>query len=192
MEKIHGIAKVINKIYQRGYMPSRSMERYRPITTLMVNCFGHACFNLEENDLLNTFQSYDMRRDLHVFFRRFKIGRHYVENAKDMTQCFQEKIRATGLKVDESSLDENLKDNQWKVAFYFRDEYKDEEGNEVSSDPHFMLQTKSGLWTSKMGTIADFVEVFKEPPEKWKDYTLRGIYKITNPYLEKEVDEENE
>ena len=192
MKETQGIPKILNKIFKRGYMPSRSIETYRPITGLMVNCFGHACFNLEENDLLNTFKNINTKYNLHVFFRRFKLGGVYAESVEETAQCFKEKIQSTGLKVERSSLDEKLKDNQWKVAFFFREKQKDEEGNLIDSDFHFMLQTKSGFWTSKMGTKSGDIEVFKKIPKRWKNYTLQDIYKITNPYIENEIDEEKE
>ena len=181
----HGIPKIINKIFKRGHIPSRSIETYRPSTARMVNCFGHACFNLDEKDLLSNFTPSEMRYYLRTF-----LGRFWSRNLEGVEKEFQDKIKETGLKVEKSNFNEKLKDNQWKVAFYFRDSVINEEY--VGSDPHFMLQTKSGFWTSKMGGD-EKIEIFKELPKEFGyGYVLQGIYKITNPYLEKEADEENE
>ena len=51
-------------------------------------------------------------------------------------------------------------------------------------DVHFMIQTKSGKWTCKCGRCS-VVEVYDKLPENYhENYSLVGIYKITNPYVE--------
>ena len=41
------------------------------------------------------------------------------QQLSDTTPQIIERIRETGLKVEECSLDDELEDGQWKVAYYF-------------------------------------------------------------------------
>ena len=51
--KRQAIIKKLNMIYKKGYMPEREKETYSDLTTKVVNCFGHACFNLSNKELEN-------------------------------------------------------------------------------------------------------------------------------------------
>lgn len=163
-------------VYKKGYLPAREKMKYSKLHTSVVNCFAHACFNLTEKDLkeLNPYMP-----ELHDFFCNFDncgVG-NYIKKAT-------EKIEKVGLKFEKSSLEEKIKENQWKVAYYvMHDEF-------LGNDLHFMIQCKDGKWTSKVGLMSK-IEVYEKLPETYhEDYDLVGIYKITNPYYKLE-DEEN-
>ena len=168
--KTNGIVKKLNKIYKMGYMPSRGKMVYTFESANMVNCFGHACFNLDDKNL-EKFKS--VKDDLKDFFTKFSTEgntRNFYERAK-------EKVSQVGLGFAKSDLKEKLQNNQWKVAYYIM--------NDVfrGRDVHFMIQEKDGTWTSKLGTKSE-LEIFDVPPQTYRyDYELVGIYKIKNPYI---------
>ena len=175
MEERQGLIKNLNKIYKNGYVPSRGTKAYDKISTLTVNCYGHACFNLTDKNLA---ELAPYGSELKAYFRNF---------ASTFTGAFNEavrRIRDVGLIVERSNLSEELKENQWRFAYY----YKDDEF--TGRDLHFMIQEKDGKWASKMGTSPN-VEVFDKLPEYFHgEYELMGVYKVTNPYVKLE-DEEN-
>ena len=169
------IIKKLNQVYKMGYVASRGKEVYTSKTALVANCFGHACFNLD-NKSLDAINS--KNNDLKNFFRDFSgiNGRSFFDKAK-------EKIRQVGLRIEASSLSEKVDKNQWKIAYFVQDDIF------RGRDLHFMIQESDGKWTSKLGTSSE-VEVFDKLPKVYKDgYELAGIYKITNPYIKVNDDE---
>ena len=168
-ERRKGIVKKLNIIYKMGYLPSRGKTKYSLANERVVNCFGHACFNLNNSTLKQLDCSKDELKD---FFRNFGGGnvRNFFEGAK-------EKLSQVGLICERSYVGEKLQKNQWKVAYYIlNDEFR-------GRDLHFMIQEKNGCWTSKLGTSSN-IEVYEELPQEFKNgYQLAGIYKITNPYV---------
>ncbi len=173
--KREAIIKKLNMIYKKGYLPAREKERYSELHAEAVNCFGHSCFNLSNNDLdeLNCYL-----QDLKDFFRKFEvIGiQNYFKEAK-------KRIEQVGLKIEQSLLKESIKKNQWKIAYYIMNDIFS------GSDLHFMIQAKDGKWYSKLGKNPG-VEVFDKLPKVFHGkYELSGIYKITNPYIK--LEEEN-
>ena len=175
MEIKSGIIKKLNQIYKMGYVASRGKQQYNYKTTLIANCFGHACFNLDNKSLKTLEKSSDELKD---FFRNFSggNGRGFFEKAK-------EKIRQVGLRIEQSSLSEKTDKNQWKIAYYIQQDIF--RGNDL----HFMIQESDGTWTSKLGTSSE-IEVFDNLPDVYRDsYELAGIYKITNPYINTKEDE---
>ena len=177
-EKRQGIIKKLNKIYRNGYVPSRDMSQYCHKFTTVVNCFGHACFNLTDESLEEFSQN---KAELKEFFRHFGgLGIYNIfREAKD-------RVRQVGLKIEECKIKDKMQKNQWKVACYVQnDEFS-------GSDLHFMIQTKDGKWTSKLGENPN-VEVFDKLPKTFREnYELSGIYKITNPYVKLEDNEDME
>ena len=171
-EKKQGIIKKLNMIYRNGYVPSRDMSKYCHKFTTVVNCFGHACFNLTDEELEKFSHN---KKDLLEFFRHFgSVGIYNIfREAKN-------RVREVGLKIEECTVKDKMQKNQWKVAcFVQNDEF-------AGTDLHFMLQGKDGKWTSKMGTNPE-VEVLDKLPKTFREnYKLAGIYKITNPYVKLE------
>ena len=180
MKEFEGLIKEINNIYKRGYLPSRGKNEYTQKTASMVNCFGHAVFNLQNQDLESILSS---KETLLTYQRKFgTVG------IKGIMKVVKEKVQEVGLEIQKSSIDEKLEENQWKIAYFymFSSPYN-------SADAHFMIQEKDGTWTSKLG-VKEEIEVFKKLPEDYHcGYLLQGIYKITNPYIKCEkIDEEME
>ena len=168
--KMQVMIKKLNMIYKKGYMPEREKDRYATLYADIVNCFGHACFNLT-NDSLRELDDY--KDELIDFFRNFYgIGfANYFNEAKN-------RIRQVGLKIEQSSPSEKMQKNQWKIAYYvMHDEFS---GNDL----HFLIQERDGKWNGKLGTNPA-VEVFDKLPKVYNDkYHLAGIYKITNPFID--------
>ncbi len=175
-KKRQAIIKKFNGIYKRGYVPSRNRQEYTYKTASMVNCFGHACFNLDNSELE---ELGDLKDALYDFLRKFslKYGNYMDEASK--------RIREVGLKIEKSSIKEEINSkNQWKIAYYYL--YDDFWG---SCDAHFMIQEKDGTWSSKLGSKQE-VEIFEKLPKVFHDeYELVGIYKITNPYVTLDKDD---
>ena len=177
IDRKEAIIKKIDKIYKKGYLPSRTKENYENLHTEMVNCFGHACFNLSNESLKKL---YPCKDELFSFFRDFgSCGvRNYFNEVKD-------RITSVGLKIERSSITENIKNNQWKIAYFVMNDAFS------GTDIHFMIQGNDGKWTSKVGKKPD-LEVYDELPEVYHEkYDLMGVYIITNPYI-KIKDEEME
>ena len=171
------IIKKLNMIYKRGYMPTRDVEKYSELHANTVNCFGHSCFNLTNNSLE---ELKEYINDLKDFFRNFEVNgiQNYFKEAK-------KRIEQVGLRIEQSSLKEPIKKNQWKIAYYVM-----YDPSISSSDLHFMIQSQDGKWISKMGKHQE-LEVFKKLPNTFhRNYDLCGVYKITNPYVKLD-DEEN-
>ena len=173
-----GIIKKLNMIYKKGYMPSRGIKEYGKVFTPVVNCFGHACFNLSD-ELLNGLER--DKNKLGKFFREFKTF-----GIQNLFREAKQRIRDVGLRIEESRVSEKLQKNQWKIALYTRsDEF-------LGNDLHFMIQTDDGKWTSKLGSSSD-IEVFDRLPQDFHGtYDLYGVYKIKNPYLKVEKETEKE
>ena len=172
MDEKQGIIKKLNKIYKNGYMPSRGTKKYDQISTLAVNCFGHACFNLSNRSL----KKLDLQ-ELIDFFRNFQsVGScNFFKEAKN-------RIKQVGLQIEESSLSESIQKNQWKIAYYVE--------NDIFSgnDLHFMIQGKDGKWIGKIGTNPK-IEIYEKLPNIYREkYYLSGVYKITNPYIKLQED----
>lgn len=176
-KNIEILIKKINVIYKKGYMPAREKENYGELYAKSVNCFGHACFNLSNEDLKKIDE---YMPELREFFRSFNCGiGNYFKEARN-------RIKKVGLNIESSSSAEKIAKNQWKIAYYqMYDEF-------FGSDVHFIIQGKDGKWYSKIGSNEE-VEVFNRLPKVFnKKYDLMGVYKITNPYVKLEKEQELE
>ena len=173
-----GIIKKLNMIYKKGYMPSRGIEEYGKVFTPVVNCFGHACFNLS-NEMLEELSK--DKNKLSKFFRTFETF-----GLQNLFREAKKRVQDVGLKFESSGVSEKLQNNQWKIAVYTKsDEF-------TGNDLHFMIQMPDGKWTSKLGSNSE-VEVYNKLPRVFHSlYDLYGVYKITNPYVKSEKEYEKE
>ena len=174
----------LKKVFMLGYCPERKGESYsfvNPYTDInyyqQINCFAHACFNLTNQQITsNCFE----KNDIDSFKNLID---DYWEEDKSIERKLTTFVRKTGLKIEECSDEEDLEENQWRVALYFFTGY-------FFRDFHFLLNEKDGSWSSKYGT-EDVLEFFENRPdefvvEKYGDhYQYYGTYKITNPYAGK-------
>lgn len=167
----------LNQVFSMGYIPSREIEPYncligaksnRPVHKL-VNCFGHACFNLTNQQLRDLDFNYKDADSLSDFFSTF------YDDPRDIRNRLFGFVNRTGLKVELVKRDAILKNNQWKVAYYFRDGYEDQ-------DFHFFLQEKDGHWSSKVGFTRE-ITYMQNLQKQYEDYSLFDTYSITNPFV---------
>lgn len=183
LEEEKCVIKKINVLLKRGKMPGRGDEKYTIFNTFTVNCLGHAFFNFTNNQIkkLNSQYSEGFRYFLwHIVEPEIQRDAY-----KFVTEQLEQKIRDTGLILEECDINDKVKDGQWKVAYYYKDGLQNE-------DFHYMRQEKDGTWSSKLGSYRQ-IEHFDRLPLMYNDgYCLAKIYKVTNPYVYKETaDEEN-
>lgn len=178
IDRKKGFLKFMNKIFERGDYAGRGNEKYTFVTSHYVNCFGHAFFNFRNKYLNKLIRRYPMQ--LYDFFFYFKGIKYRGDKAYEkITQDMLERIKMTGLEITESDIDEKLEDGEWKVAYYFN--FDDRE-----IDFHFLRQEKDGSWSGKFGK-SKRVESFEQLPIIYDGrYYLRGIFKIKNPFFEKD------
>ncbi len=159
-------------------MPSRQYQSYNVIRQSdrinienLINCFAHACFNLTNNIIIE--QNFTLEEC--AYFRKFSIN---LENPKLFEESIFEFINQTGLQIQPCFSNQQLDENQWKVALTF---------SKGGIDFHFMLQEKDGLWSSKCGRT-DRIDKFRTLPKNYQPnevfvYDLYKTYIITNPYV---------
>lgn len=177
------LAKNLFEFVQKGLIKSRGKEKYTFRTAKYVNCFGHACFCLANEDI----EEYVCRQyvDNHHCESPFSyFGKGKTETIANMFEFLQK----AGLEIKPYNGDDLLKTNQTKVALYFSKVYgvPDDERNFLSADYHFLRQNPNGQWTAKDGfkrktktykTLPEIIKLQKDNP-----YILHGIYVVTNPY----------
>ncbi len=177
-----GVIKKINTMLKRGKMAGRGREKYTIFNTFSVNCFGHAVFNFSNQEIRN------LRRKHEDELRTFLCGLwepdDNKESFKDITEQLEQKIRDTGLILEECQEGDKVKEGQWKVAYYYYDD------GGIDKDFHFMRQEKDGRWSSKLGTFME-IEYYDRLPLMFNyGYCLAKVYKVTNPYIYKEASDE--
>ena len=174
----------LKKIFQLGYCPSRMAQSYdfvNPYTKTefftQINCFAHAVFNLSNQQI---YENCLTNNDTDSFRNLIE---DYWETEDSIFKRLSAFITKTGLKIEKCNDEDELKENQWRVALYFCDGW-------TFKDFHFLLNESDGRWSSKYGTT-NLLEFFDERPEKYiaQEYNDRydyyGTYKITNPYAGK-------
>ena len=175
----------LNNIFKKGYVPARGAKDYYALhkgtcVAQFINCFGHACFNLLDEQIKEADFSYAETRP---FFRW--LGDETYSSARAISDKMFNFVRATGLSVEECGLYDKMKSNEWKVAFFI-DNGDNSVNNPQKGDIHFMLQEKNGKWSSK-DSDRERLQYYRELPRVFMmSYGLYGIYKITNPYVESE------
>ncbi len=180
----NAFAKKLNVIYKHGYLPSRGTESYKVMldedvyAADLINCYGHACFNLTNRQL----KEFGITsRDTNFLWCLWEDPAAKFSYVAEQMEKF---IRSTGLKVARCKPNEKTKSNQWKIAVYYQSE------GDID-DYHFMLQEKSGIWSSKLGA-SDHVDTYDDLPRPYyRDYTFYATYIITNPYVQAQEDLKN-
>jgi hypothetical protein len=171
----------LKELVSLGHVPNRGLEEYTHVTTYnqkvasMVNCFGHAVFNLSNKELE---QLHFTEKEGHIFgdiWCDAFIPTEFVENQ------LLKIIKNTGLSATEITqvIKPNeklrLRNNQWRIALYI--DYSDR----LEKDFHFFLQEKDNSWTSKQG-YSDKIQHLENLPKQYNDYDYYKSYIITNPY----------
>lgn len=174
----------LKKVFMLGYCPERKGESYTFVNPYSkagyyehINCFAHACFNLTNQQItencLDKIDALSFRNLIEDFF----------ESDSSIATRLKNFIRKTGLEIEECSDEEELAENQWRVALYFCNGF-------FFRDFHFILNEKDGCWSSKYGN-ENVLEFFETRPDKYiaekynDSYKYYRSYKITNPYAGK-------
>ena len=195
-ESENGIILKLRDIFRQEYVPVRGNQNYNKwilkegkkryrLAGDGINCLGHACFNLTNEIIVDYGITFDDVQALWNFDTFNKNPKLTIENISSF-------IEEVGLKIRKSSSEEELGENEWKIAYYFS---KDKD------DYHFMLQERDGRWSSKSGADSS-ITYFNEAPEEFVsesrqngriEYVLEDFYVITNPYVKtKQVNTEEE
>ncbi len=179
MDKYKTILK-LKEIFKLGYRPERRLETYRCktpsgfLTGQITNCLEHACFNLTNKQIIdNNFSIYDKSA--------FQSFIDVNKSLSEITQDIFNFVEDAGLKVSDNKKIIN-KQKEWRVALYYRTDYEVE-------DYHFLLQEKSGIWTSKMGSSLNIQKYLTLPKVVYRNYDLYGVYTIKNPYIKEKQTE---
>lgn len=180
-EEIPAILKIKDLFLKQGYLPSRKNQSYEVVSPntqkpygLGINCFGHACLNLtnEQLDSLNLSE-----QDAHIF----DIKEYSYEPDEYIEKNFIKRMERFGLTAKhckKSYVPQN--ENEWKVALYFG--YI----NFFDTDYHFLKQEKDGRWSGKIGWKPRDVEQFDKLPKVYISplgtrYYLYKTFIISNP-----------
>lgn len=163
-----------------GYRPARPLSQSYNVTLkngakayALVNCFGHACFNLQ-NEQLN-----DYKFENFPLYGNFR-GIAYEPQDKAV-QRMLEFIRATGLQVEDCDPKKTINEfKSWKIGIYFED-------NKYKRDFHVILE--GDPCTSKIGFEPCVEGITGTLPTIYYNlldddpvvYELYNTYKITNP-----------
>ncbi len=95
---------------------------------------------------------------------------------KETEEAFLSDMKVLGIKVRKSSLSEEMKEGEWKVALYFGyepDEYLDIPYRDI----HFARQNEDGTWSHKE-FIEGPVRNLGSTPEGCTDLELVGYYML--------------
>ena len=189
------IAKQLHIVYQQCYPPIRELGElryYSKEAAQISNCLEHAVFNFSDEMLGWLFEKFG--ENMPKFWSNFSglasvIDKKPQQQLNDTTPQIVERIRNTGLKVEECDIDAKPEEGQWKVAYYFN--LCDEKGQFIP-DFHFFRQEADGRWSSKLGRSMQIC-FYDELPQIFEGgYKLQKIFMITNPYIYKSKDIEND
>lgn len=168
--------KNIKNVFEMGYIPARKGQTYKFKTQKgyytydLVNCLGHACFNLR-NETINQYGfDLDLLYACQGYFTYFK-------SLEGMAESMFNFVESVGLKVEKAQ-SKFLKKNEWQVALYFNTD-------SIDGDYHFLLRENALCWTSKMSTEENIAKYLSPPKVFSGSYDLYDIYTISNPHFHK-------
>ncbi len=167
----NAITKKMREIVKNGHIPCRYKQAYSFYHANLVNCFEHACYNLNEKELAQI-------DDVDFEYRPFAFLS--ADSPYKTCENYFDFLVDTGLDIS-NRLHSTLKNNQWLVSLYFANDM---------SDFHFLIKEKTGVWTAKRG-FSSQVDVFKKDDyvldlgETYPPYYKEDTYVLTNKYAEK-------
>ena len=171
------LLKKVDGVLKRGAV--RGKQKYTFNSAFSVNCLGHAVFNFQNKDIGELASNHrDELRDFFWLFERVEMFKHKIPSkqlCKKAEQDLFDKVHLAGLEIEECDIDDEVREGQYKIAYYF-------DSTLAREDFHFMRQEPDGKWSSKAGMSLD-VEEFSQLPKKFKDYKLIKIFKVTNQHL---------
>lgn len=139
-----------------------------------VNCFEHAFFNLSNEKLSEIFVE-DGVLDEEALEQFWEFNIKPEKTVNENLEPLLDFVKKSGLKLEKCDEMAECKDNQWKVAVYYRERQGD-----VDEDFHFMRSEKEGIWTSKDGKESR-VEQYFELPVVFKNY--KTTYKLVDVFM---------
>ena len=165
------VLKTLKEIVRKGHIPCRYKQEYSPYHAILVNCFEHACFNLNEKEIpkIDDIDSDCKPLSFLTASSALKTCENYFDFLND-----------AGLDVSDE-LQPVIKKNQWIVSLYFAEDM---------SDFHFLLKEKDGIWTAKRG-FTTTIDLFEEDGDMISlenhrcAYFKETSYVLTNKFAEK-------
>lgn len=159
----------LKEVFSHGYAWTRGCEHYSYVlnngynVAYIINCFGHACFNLTNKQLDN------LNFNMTDYYALRNFYKYKNETKREVSEELFSFVEQAGIKV--SSLSRGiLKRNQTVVALYIDEKYK---------DIHFIKLDEYG-WSSKLG-ITPGIKLYENVPEKISPfYEFYDSYILTN------------
>ena len=175
------LIKKLNRVYKRGYVPSRNLSNYSGFSfegiavSSLYNCFAHACCGWTNDMIIASRLTCEESEYFGNFYDNFSEPPEVIEKR------ILKLVNDAGLEIVPCQQNALLKNNQWKVALYFKDGYG------KFNNFHFLkYEPKNNLWTSKFSHYS-VIETFDTLPQCYDDtYKFYNTYKITNPFAANE------
>lgn len=94
---------------------------------------------------------------------------HYENTEECLLKHFQEDCEALGLELSQTSIDESIGDNEYKIAVYI-----------AYDDFHFVRQDSNGQWSQKRGWYRAIHTLKEEEvPRTMRKYRYLGVFKVS-------------
>lgn len=128
-----------------------------------TNCYSHA--------LGATYPKIELYR-IGAISKKKPINKMYF-SVEEIKELLFSDFKTLNLKIEESSIEEQILDNQYKFALFVKS------FNELIADYHFW-RFESGLWTEKWrGRGMNIIENFERDKLTYYPWSFEGIYKVT-------------
>lgn len=128
-----------------------------------TNCYSHA--------LGATYPKLELYR-VGAISQKKPIEEIYF-SVEEIKELLFSDFKTLKLKIEESSIEEQILDNQYKFALFVKS------FNELIADYHFW-RFESGLWTEKWrGRGMNIIENFERDKLTYYPWSFEGIYKVT-------------
>lgn len=156
-EHIKRCLKTVN--YPPRYSPKKWAKKE-------FNCYMYAL------DICMDFSRYRHKCRIAPGFLSRGKENDYTDNKEDTLQYFMEDCKVLNLNISETTMNEKIKKNEYKVAVYVEENW----------DYHFIRQDSNGNWSEKDGWEGDIRIVNKKKicKKKYDDrYSFIGMFKIS-------------
>ena len=183
-ERRDKLAQRLAQFVQKGLIKGRGNQKHTRLTARYTNCLAFACLGLTNEQI----EEYVCWQYVDRYHCPSPFASFNEKNKMDLLNSIFSFLKKTGLRVAPYNANENLTQNQRKVAVFFSRAFdmQDADKRFLSKDFHFLYQQQDGTWVGKNG-LERRVKHFKSLPQtismqKDNPYVLYGEYVITNPY----------
>ncbi len=159
----------LKEVFSSGYAWTRGCEHYKYVLNNgykaadIVNCLGHACFNLTNKQLDN------LNFDMTDYYALRNFYGYKNETKREVAEELFTFVEQADIKVNKLSQG-ILKCNQTAVALYIDEKFK---------DIHFIKLDEYG-WSSKLG-VTPGIELYEDVPVRISPfYEFYDAYILTN------------